>query len=522
MLFKRLIINGDEYPLAVNQSGVGLPTAQTEGSIGGLYMDTGTRKLYKCTRTENHEFVWEPVGEEILEDGSRSLGATPLTTERAGHLRLESPVTCSYTIQAPTVGDWKGQFTFYDATFAQKDGFLEFHASESATAWYSCFAELLLEGLTPGMQYRLIVDAEGCDWDLNNSVTNGCCGVYEKNGDYMAAMSSIEPPGNNLVFTATAQEVKVRIYPSASAHFAAGESVARIRDVYVNLADGGFQHTQKMDIQGYFSGTEEREEWIPAGSVIRAEPDCQVYLLPENREPISHLAGKTCVCFGDWVTACKAAPEDYPSILAKRTGMTVINAAIGPGRMASKSEQDLEPFCMFSLAQAAATGDWSAQDEWIGGMYSDPYAAERLEKLKQVDWSKVAFVTIAHGGNDYADSVSLYEFRMALYYSVDKLLTAWPHLKIMLLTPVWCWWPGEIQDGETKSINSNTLLSFRTEIMDAGSRYRIPVLDLLKTLGFNSLTKGHYFPENEGRDPNTLGQIAIGNKLAARMLAEFW
>ena len=176
---------------------------------------------------------------------------------------------------------------------------------------------------------------------------------------------------------------------------------------------------------------------------------------------------------------------------------------------------------MFSLALAAATGDWSTQDAGIGAMFEDPWAASRLESLKQVDWSKVDFVTIAHGSNDYADSVSLYEFRMAINYTVEKLLGAWPHLKILLLTPVWRWWPGESQDGESKSIDSNTLLGFRSEILDAADRYKLPVLDLLKTLGFNSFTKGYYFPENEGRDPNALGQEAIGRKLAARMLAEF-
>ena len=150
MLIKRLIINGTQYPLAVNQSGKGIPNEQTEGSIGGLYMDTETGTLYKCTAAGDEGFIWAPA----------------------------------------------------------------------------------LDGLE-----------------------------------------------------------------------------AQFRN--------------------------------------------------------SSLAGKTCVCFGDWVTACREAPGDYPSVLGRITGMTVINGAIGPSRMASKSEAYLEPFCMFSLADAVATGDWSAQDEKI-------------------------------------------------------------------------------------------------------------------------------------------------------------
>lgn len=62
MLYKRLIINGQEMRLAVNQTGKGAPTASTPGSVGVLYMDTDTGDVYKCTGGEDGAWLWEGLG----------------------------------------------------------------------------------------------------------------------------------------------------------------------------------------------------------------------------------------------------------------------------------------------------------------------------------------------------------------------------------------------------------------------------------------------------------------------------
>lgn len=63
MLYKRLIINGTEYLLAVSQAGSGAPTAATSGSVGVLYMDADTGDLYKCTGGEAGAWKWEQLSE---------------------------------------------------------------------------------------------------------------------------------------------------------------------------------------------------------------------------------------------------------------------------------------------------------------------------------------------------------------------------------------------------------------------------------------------------------------------------
>lgn len=63
MLYKRLIINGKEYLLAVSQAGSGAPAAATPGSLGILYMDTDTGDLYKCTGGEDGAWEWKELSE---------------------------------------------------------------------------------------------------------------------------------------------------------------------------------------------------------------------------------------------------------------------------------------------------------------------------------------------------------------------------------------------------------------------------------------------------------------------------
>lgn len=48
MYYKALNINGVEYRIAVNITGSGAPTAETEGVVGMFYMDEDTGEVYKC------------------------------------------------------------------------------------------------------------------------------------------------------------------------------------------------------------------------------------------------------------------------------------------------------------------------------------------------------------------------------------------------------------------------------------------------------------------------------------------
>lgn len=62
MLHKRLIINGQEFPLASAQSGRGAPCETTPGCVGVTYMDEDTGEMYKCIKCADDCTEWEPIG----------------------------------------------------------------------------------------------------------------------------------------------------------------------------------------------------------------------------------------------------------------------------------------------------------------------------------------------------------------------------------------------------------------------------------------------------------------------------
>ena len=59
MLYKRLIIGGEVFQIAVNQTGQGEPSKKTVGAVGVLYMDTNTGDFYKCISEKNGVYDWE-------------------------------------------------------------------------------------------------------------------------------------------------------------------------------------------------------------------------------------------------------------------------------------------------------------------------------------------------------------------------------------------------------------------------------------------------------------------------------
>jgi hypothetical protein len=66
MYYKALNINGVEYRFAVNITGSGAPTTETEGVVGMFYIDEDTDDVYKCIG----ENEWKKIS--VASDGMPS------------------------------------------------------------------------------------------------------------------------------------------------------------------------------------------------------------------------------------------------------------------------------------------------------------------------------------------------------------------------------------------------------------------------------------------------------------------
>ena len=261
----------------------------------------------------------------------------------------------------------------------------------------------------------------------------------------------------------------------------------------------------------------------------------------ENRPSASKkFAGKKIVCFGDSITGNFQAPTDYPSMIADLTGATVYNAGFG-GCCMCDNGQTRRLFTMCRLVDSIVAGDFSAQRNsgvsiTYGGT-SINYVPERLDTLESIDWSEIDYITIAYGTNDWNSNYGLDNennlldtttYIGAFRYSVEKLLTAYPNIKIMVITPLWRWWdtntgmPSEIH---SDYIDSNDyakgtgykLWQYGDALVSAAKLYHVPVFDLYWNCMMNKQNRFQYFNTTDGTHPKQEGRELMAELISAHL-----
>ena len=247
------------------------------------------------------------------------------------------------------------------------------------------------------------------------------------------------------------------------------------------------------------------------------------------------LKGKTIVNFGDSIFGNRRPPVDISTMLANLTGATVYNCGFGGCRMARHSLPNFDAFCMYRIADAVSSKDFSVQDAaLIDKTASTPlpaYFAETTALLKSIDFSKVDIVTIAYGTNDYMGDVDLEDaadryatrrFGGALRHSLEKLLTAYPQLKIFLCSQTYRFWMDEsgvfIEDSDTR-VNSDgvRLTDFVAKTEAVAAEYHIPFINNYHTLGMNRFTRSLFFSATDGTHPLENGCRLIAAHIAKEL-----
>jgi lysophospholipase L1-like esterase len=253
----------------------------------------------------------------------------------------------------------------------------------------------------------------------------------------------------------------------------------------------------------------------------------------------SHLEGKKIVNFGDSIFGSYETPTSISSYIANKTGATVYNVGFGGCRMGHHYDY-WDAFSMYRLADAVATGNFTLQDQaLVDGLAESVPIQDRLPSyfpthvttLKGIDFNTVDYVTIAYGTNDWFGGNTLepnpvegdydsWSFKGALRYSIEKLITAYPHLKIMVLTPIY-----RTIDATNNSDNylqgGQYLYEFVQGAIDIAKEYHVPALDNYYDLGFNKINRNYYFPVDDGIHPNPLGRKRIGEKVASALVSRF-
>lgn len=242
--------------------------------------------------------------------------------------------------------------------------------------------------------------------------------------------------------------------------------------------------------------------------------------------------GKNIVCIGDSITEL----GDYPARLAARLSANVTKIGFGGCRM-GKHETNTsgllyDKMCMYNLARYINTGDSSelitaANDLFINnGDDNRPQAAT----FAAVNWATTDVLVIFFGTNDWAGNLPLgtassadgTTFRGAINYSVDKILSAYPNLKIVFIAPMWRSRNvgGDGLDADTNPRGDGAyLIEFVDAAIAQANLNKIPALDLYRTSGVNKYN--HTTLLADGLHPATgVGYQRVADKVASFMTAQ--
>ena len=271
------------------------------------------------------------------------------------------------------------------------------------------------------------------------------------------------------------------------------------------------EHTAYIALNCRYTGSEEPEAFVVTGESLR--PDYS-----------KMLKDKKIVNFGDSIFGNyrETTPSDksISALIAESTGATVYNAGFGGCRMGTHDTY-WNDFSMNSLANAIATGDWSAQETAIANQPNFPsYFSETVSMLKNIKWNEIDAITIAYGTNDYKGNVPIADFEESLRYALKTLLSAYPHLKIIVVSPMWRWFPKDgaysycSDDEQSKNANGDMLPDFVTACESVAKEFHIPYLDTYYELGINKYNYSYYFGSSDGTHPNLNGRELRANYIS--------
>ncbi len=244
----------------------------------------------------------------------------------------------------------------------------------------------------------------------------------------------------------------------------------------------------------------------------------------------SHLQNKKIACFGDSIFGNFRDGTGIPDVIANNTGATVYNFGFGGTTMALRdgvNPQDIywDEFSMCRIADYIASGNFTPMDNALANMTSPlSYFASAIAELKTINWNEINIITIEHGTNDFTQGIKAkdelnktdkHNYYGAYHYAIETLLTAHPHLIVVILTPTWRFW----RDGETYIDGADTYVVSEQKLTDLVSvaketakDYHLPVMDNYYELNMNKITRNIYL--QDGVHPNTEGRLRIGNRIS--------
>nr|DAH63193.1 MAG TPA: collagen triple helix repeat protein [Caudoviricetes sp.] len=233
------------------------------------------------------------------------------------------------------------------------------------------------------------------------------------------------------------------------------------------------------------------------------------------------LSGKKVVVLGDSIIGMVRDSTSVTAYAASFSGADVVNAGFGGCRISVHPSNGYAAFSGWALADAIATGDWSTQNAQAASGAS--YFSEQLAKLKQVDFSAVDMIVLHYGTNDYAANVTLDNSDDdddtttvcgALRYTIRKLLTAYPKIRIYVSLPLYRMFDSVGAEAHTNG-QGKTLSEYNSTMQKAAAQFNLPIINGYTALGINSINSAAYL--SDGTHLNNYGRKVFGEYIGGNL-----
>ena len=236
----------------------------------------------------------------------------------------------------------------------------------------------------------------------------------------------------------------------------------------------------------------------------------------------SLLDGKKVVVFGDSIIGMTRDQTSVPAYAAAYTGAETYNVGFGGCRMSVHPTSGYAAFSMWALADAVATGIYTTQDAQASS--GSDYFPEQLAVLKSIDFNAVDMIVIHYGTNDFAANVVIDNetddddtttLCGALRYSLRKLQTAYPKIRIFVSVPIYRKW-GDVGAETYENSNGKKLWDFCTALAGVAYEFNCPVIDGYKALGVNTINDAAF--STDGTHLNDYGRQAFGECIGGNLI----
>ena len=353
-------------------------------------------------------------------------------------------------------------------------------------------------------------------------------------------------------FTATTTSQVIRIYPFSSNNAnnyipdVGDETI--IEDFYINeVTDDIITYSHEEVFSSTTTGMKliygvNGKKFVASGGNVSIAERASKILTVNGLSPDiggnvlckSHLQGKTLVCLGDSITEAGGEAQNYtsyPVMISEATGMIVYNFGVGTTRMSLTSDnKPVDGASFATLADQINSGNWSVLTALSTNTSFGKYSrvAEILPTIRSLDWNTVDYILVSFGTNDsydadidnVQDKYDKQAIVSAFRYGYEKIMSRYPHLRFIVLSPIYRHFSGDADTDDTQLSTGYYLHEVGEALMKCCEKeYHIPSIDMYNLCGFNKINYDRYLI-SDGLHPTYYGQVEMGRVASAQIMSK--